>query len=97
MKEFSCGGIRRRISIASITLEREQNLEIRWRSGGEIVSGEEETSLDLAFRRLIGECGGVRLVNPAKRFAEPRGVRGEAIRAAVGDERARLTFLRRLR
>lgn len=86
MKEFSCGGIRSRISIASITLKREQYLEIGRRSGGETVSREEETSLDLAFGRLIGECGGVRLVNPAKRFAEPRGVRGEAIRAAIGDE-----------
>jgi hypothetical protein len=60
-KPSSCRITRRtrRISIAAATtLEREQNLEIRRRSSGEIVSREEETSLDLTIRRLIGECRG---------------------------------------
>lgn len=85
MKETRIGS---RISIA---LEREQDLEIGRRSGGEVVSGEEEPSLDLAFRRLFGER---RLVKTAKGLAEPRSVEGDAVRATEGDERARLTSLR---
>lgn len=88
MKELRSG-----VSIFTTALEREQDLEIGRRSGGEVVSGEEEPSLDLAFWRLIGERGGGRLVKAAKGFAEPRSVRGDAVRATEGDERARLTSL----
>lgn len=56
MEELGNGTIS--VVFAATALEREQDLEIGRRSGGEIVSGEEEPSLDLALGRLIGECGG---------------------------------------
>lgn len=72
-------------------------MEIGRRSGGEVVSGEEELSLDLVFRRLIGECGGGWLVKMMEGFVELRSVRGGVVRVIEGDERVRLIFLRWLR
>lgn len=53
MQEMSCSSVGRRIQ----AMKREQNLEIRRRDEGEIEGGDQESGLDLAFRRLIEKSG----------------------------------------
>lgn len=87
------GGV---VGVRLAALEREQQLEIGGRDGGQIASGDQEPSLDVALDRLAVEQAGSD--QAGERLADPGGVRrrggggGEAAGAAervVAARRAR--------